>query len=192
MKTFTTFTLLSLLYQTNAFVTPTAFASRVNGSALQATRAEFLQSTFLATLATVALPNVSNAADVVNLPSGVSYSVTNAGSGPKPDIGELAAVRFQASFGDVVIDNIFNTSEPYYTRVGSGGLLKGIEEVIPMMRVGDRWTVTIPGDLAFGKKGRPASAGKPRIPADATIVYDIEMVGLPGKEPELIELIGDE
>ena len=47
------------------------------------------------------------------------------------------------------------------------------------------------GELAFGKKGRPASAGKPRIPADATIVFDLEMVGLPGKEPELIELIGD-
>lgn len=48
------------------------------------------------------------------------------------------------------------------------------------------------GELAFGKKGRPASAGRPRIPADATIVFDVEMVGLPGKEVELIELIGDD
>ena len=47
------------------------------------------------------------------------------------------------------------------------------------------------GDLAFGKKGRPSSAGKPRIPADATIVFDVEIVGLPGKEPELIDIIGD-
>ena len=47
------------------------------------------------------------------------------------------------------------------------------------------------GELAFGKKGRPASAGKPRIPGDATITFDVEMVGLPGKEVELIELIGD-
>lgn len=46
-------------------------------------------------------------------------------------------------------------------------------------------------DLAFGPKGRPASAGKPRIPSDATIIFDVEIVGLPGKEPELIELIGD-
>ena len=59
------------------------------------------------------------------------------------------------------------------------------------MRVGDRWVLTIPGDLAFGKKGRPASAGKPRIPSDATIVFDVEIVGLPGKEKELIEIIGD-
>ena len=47
-------------------------------------------------------------------------------------------------------------------------------------------------DMAFGKKGRPASAGKPRIPGDAVITFDVEMVGLPGKEVELIELIGDE
>lgn len=47
------------------------------------------------------------------------------------------------------------------------------------------------GSLAFGAKGRPSSPGKPRIPGDATITFDVEMVGLPGKEPELIELIGD-
>lgn len=47
------------------------------------------------------------------------------------------------------------------------------------------------GDLAFGNKGRPASAGKPRIPGNAIITFDCEMVGLPGKEIELIELIGD-
>jgi hypothetical protein len=47
------------------------------------------------------------------------------------------------------------------------------------------------GNLAFGAKGRPASAGKPRIPANCEIIFEVEMVGLPGKEPELIELIGD-
>ena len=48
------------------------------------------------------------------------------------------------------------------------------------------------GELAFGPKGRPASAGKPRIPGNAEVVFDVEIVGLPGKEPELIELIGDD
>lgn len=83
-----------------------------------------------------------------------------------------------------------DTPEPYYTRLGSGGLLKGVEQTLPLMKLGDRWKMTIPSDLAFGPKGRPSSAGKPRIPGDAEIVFDVEMVGLPGKEPELIELIG--
>ena len=60
------------------------------------------------------------------------------------------------------------------------------------MRVGDRWIITVPGNMAFGSKGRPASAGKPRIPSDATIIFEVEMVGLPGKEDELINFIGDD
>ena len=47
-------------------------------------------------------------------------------------------------------------------------------------------------NLAFGPKGRPSSAGKPRIPGDAIILFEVEMVGLPGREEELIDLIGDE
>jgi len=59
------------------------------------------------------------------------------------------------------------------------------------MRVGDRWTLTVPGNLAFGPKGRPSSAGKPRVPSNATVIFEIEMVSLPGLEPELIDIIGD-
>jgi peptidylprolyl isomerase len=39
---------------------------------------------------------------------------------------------------------------------------------------------------------RPASAGKPRIPGGVEVVFDVEICGLPGKEPELIDLIGDD
>lgn len=44
------------------------------------------------------------------------------------------------------------------------------------------------GDLAFGAKGRSASPGKPRIPAGATVEYELSLVGLPGRETELIDL----
>lgn len=124
-------------------------------------------------------------------PAGVTYEVVKAGTGPKPEVGELIAIRFAAFCGPNKIDDIFDTPEPYYTRVGSGGLLKGVETTLPLMTVGDRWKLTIPGELAFGQKGRPASAGKPRIPPNAEVIFDVEIVGLPGKEPELIDLIGD-
>ena len=133
-------------------------------------------------------------AEDVTLPLGVKYEVVKSGKGPVPSVGELAGIRFKAVVKENgnKIDDIFDTTEPYYTRVGSGGLIKGVEEVLPKMRVGDRWIITVPGNLAFGSKGRPASAGKPRIPSDATIIFEVEMVGLPGKEDELIELIGDD
>eukprot|EP00980_Cylindrotheca_fusiformis_P003674 scaffold818_cov136-Cylindrotheca_fusiformis.AAC.40 len=135
------------------------------------------------------LTTVSSEAETT--PAGVTYEVIKSGNGPKPEVGELIAIRFQAFAGSNKIDDIFDTPEPYYTRLGSGGLLKGVETTLPLMTVGDRWKLTIPGELAFGPKGRPASAGKPRIPANAEIVFDVEVVGLPGKEPELIDLIGD-
>jgi len=139
-------------------------------------------------------PSAFAESETKTLPSGVSYVITKAGDGPAPSVGEMAAIRFRANVDGQsnYIDDIFGTPEPYYTRVGSGGLLKGVEEVLPSMRVGDRYVITVPGKLAFGPKGRPASAGKPRIPSDATIIFEVEMVGLPGKEVELIELIGDE
>jgi len=148
-----------------------------------------------AAAAALTLPSQALAAsvgDTVTLESGVTYNIIKSGDGPKPTTGELAAIRFKAFAGSNKIDDIFDTPEPYYTRVGSGGMIKGVESTLPLMRVGDRWELTIPGSLAFGPKGRPSSAGKPRIPSDATIIFEVEMVGLPGKEPELIDLIGDD
>jgi FKBP-type peptidyl-prolyl cis-trans isomerase len=79
-----------------------------------------------------------------SLPSGVTYEVIKSGDGPKPDVGELAAIRFAAFAGENKIDDIFVSPEPYYTRMGSGGLIPGVESTLPLMRVGDRWKLTIP------------------------------------------------
>jgi len=79
------------------------------------------------------------------LPNGVSYKVDKKGDGPQPTKGELCAIRFKASTEDgKIIDDIFETPEPYYTRVGLGGMLQGVEGALPYMRVGDRWTLNIP------------------------------------------------
>lgn len=78
------------------------------------------------------------------LPSGVSYEVVKSGAGIKPEVGELIAIRFAAFVENRKIDDIFDTPEPYYTRLGSGGLLKGVESTLPLMKLGDRWKLTIP------------------------------------------------
>lgn len=43
--------------------------------------------------------------------------------GPQPKIGELVAIRFKGSFNNFVFDDLYNTKEPYYFRVGGGNLL---------------------------------------------------------------------
>lgn len=163
-------------------------------AAAEVSRKSMLQTLGQAGVATVAATILGEqpAFAEEKLKSGVSYEVVKEGKGIKPEIGELIAIRFAAYVNDRKIDDIFETPEPYYTRLGSGGLLKGVESTLPLMKLGDRWKLTIPGELAFGPKGRPASAGKPRIPGNVEVIFDVEIVGLPGKEPELIELIGEE
>jgi hypothetical protein len=140
--------LLSTLIPTAAFVSP-APLSRSSATSLSAqkSRTEFLRdaaglgiAAASALASGVALPAF---ADEIT-PSGVSIKVTKSGTGPAPTVGELAAIRFSAYQGQTKIDDIFDTPEPYFTRVGSGGLIKGVEEVLPKMRVGDRWVLTIP------------------------------------------------
>lgn len=117
----------------------------------QPSRLRFLQTVAAAAVTAVSVrqpiqPSWAAATEtVVTLPNGVQYEVVKSGgSGIKPDVGELVAIRFAAYNGDVKIDDIFDTPEPYYTRLGSGGLLKGVEETLPLMQLGDRWRLTIP------------------------------------------------
>jgi peptidylprolyl isomerase len=203
MRISTILAILSTITFTQGF--SPAFNGRSTSTSLSAVNGEQSRSNFLKTLtggaaaaafSTLASPMIVNADEgsTVKLPSGTVYEVLKTGDGPQPTIGELAAIRFRAEVKQTgnKIDDIFDTPEPYYTRVGSGGLLKGVEEVLPKMRVGDRYFITVPTNMAFGPKGRPSSAGKPRIPGDAIITFEVEMVGLPGRETELIDLIGDE
>eukprot|EP00580_Thalassiosira_gravida_P002875 CAMPEP_0201608758 /NCGR_PEP_ID=MMETSP0492-20130828/8719_1 /ASSEMBLY_ACC=CAM_ASM_000837 /TAXON_ID=420259 /ORGANISM="Thalassiosira gravida, Strain GMp14c1" /LENGTH=191 /DNA_ID=CAMNT_0048073709 /DNA_START=53 /DNA_END=628 /DNA_ORIENTATION=+ len=184
--------LLSAFAPAAAFVAPSQSQSATALSA-QKSRTEFLRDVAAigitaATTTGLSLPAFADETTA----SGIGIKVTKEGNGPKPEKGELAAIRFLSFAGPNKIDDLFENPEPYYTRVGAGGLIKGVEEILPQMRVGDRWVLTIPGNMAFGPKGRPASAGKPRIPGNSEIIFDVEMVGLPGKEQELIELIGDD
>ena len=98
----------------------------------------------VATIATN--PTPAFAADGGVTEKGVKYEIIKSGDGPKPEVGELVAIRFNAfvAASGNKIDDIFDTPEPYYTRLGSGGLLQGVETTLPLMRLGDRWKMTIP------------------------------------------------
>jgi len=125
--------------------------------------------------------------------SGLEYTVVKSGSGGRPITGDLIAIRFKGKVQatGAVFDDIMS-GEPYYTRVGSGNVLPGVEEAVKLMRSGDTWNLTLPPELGFGPKGRPASPGKPRIPNGATLDFMLELVAVPGKDEELIEVAGDE
>jgi hypothetical protein len=82
---------------------------------------------------------------------------------------DLVGIRFRAKYGEYVFDDIMKSEQPYYLRIGSHNVIQGIEEVLPMLNVGDVAHVVVPGEAAFGSKGRKASPGKRAIPPNATI-----------------------
>ena len=140
--------LISTLAATAYGRAPSTTASR-RGTVLEAVnRRQALQDALAVASAAGAVlmgaPIAALADGTETLPNGVTYSVTRRGDGPKPDVGELVAIRFVAYAGDLKIDDIYDSPEPYYTRIGSGALIKGVEDALPLMRLGDRWVLTIP------------------------------------------------
>ncbi|CAN0480896.1 unnamed protein product [Ectocarpus sp. 12 AP-2014] len=102
------------------------------------------------------------AEDSLTTASGLKIKKLVQGTGPVAEQGDLIGVRFKGNYGTYEFDNIFKTAEPYYMRAGVGTLVQGVEEALLMMRVGDKWQLTCPANLAFGNKGRPPSPGRPR------------------------------
>jgi|AntRauTorckE5430_2_1112549.scaffolds.fasta_scaffold04408_1 hypothetical protein len=129
MRISTAICIIASLTATDAFTVSTPSATR--STALDAvSRDNFLKQVAGAATA-VAVSGIANplaafAETEVNLPSGVSYVILKKGDGPEPKIGELAGIRFRAEVlqTGIKVDDIFESPEPYYTRVGSGGLLK--------------------------------------------------------------------
>ena len=100
-------------------------------------------------------------------------------------MGQLVEVRFLGKYKGSTFDDTFSTAEPYYFRAGTGTILKGLDDTITQMRVGDRWLVTFKGDLSF-KEAKKSQPGRPRIPQGAEVDYDVEVVNIPGMGDDFI------
>lgn len=128
-----------------------------------------------------------------DLGSGLTYSVVKKSpSGGQPVVGDLIVIRFKAVVRETgqVIDDIMANPEGYYFRVGSGQVMPAVEKAVVKMRTGDVWQLSIPPELGFGKEGRKASPGKPRIAGTAILDFTLELVAVPGKDDEILEMNG--
>jgi FKBP-type peptidyl-prolyl cis-trans isomerase FkpA len=105
--------------------------------------------------------------------TGLRYTIYRHGSGPPAQRGQLA--RFNYSVVLLNGDTVYTSKEsgPKGFVIGQGSVEEGLEEGILLLKKGDRAKLIIPSHLAYGLVGDMR-----KIPAKATLVYDIELIDL--------------
>jgi peptidylprolyl isomerase len=113
---------------------------------------------------------------VQTLPSGLSYIITRLGEGRQPLPGEKVIVNYTGLLSSgVKFDSSLDRGQPFVFDLGKGQVIKGWDEGIGKLRVGDQATFIIPPQLAYGEKGRGP------IPPNATLIFIVELVAIQEK-----------
>ena len=103
--------------------------------------------------------------------SGLQYRVVEAGTGTRhPTWASIVQVHYRGSLADGTLFDENKASEPP-VEFEAGGVIKGWQEALLMMREGDKWQLVIPSGLAYGCKGKGA-----KIKADQVLQFDIELL----------------
>ena len=103
--------------------------------------------------------------------SGLFFNKLLTTEGEKPQEGQIARIKFDASYLDgTPLGSSEQLGEYYDVVMGQGKVLKGLEEGIGMMRVGEKARFVLPYTLAYGTN--PYG----NIPAYSNLVFDVELL----------------
>ena len=115
----------------------------------------------------------AKAPGVITTASGLQYKITTSGpkTGKAPKLGDIVKVHYEGKLLDgTVFDSSFERGQAAI--MPSDGLIPGWMEALPLMHVGDEWTLWIPADLAYGER----STGP--IPANSVLVFRLKLVDM--------------
>ncbi|TQV84958.1 FKBP-type peptidyl-prolyl cis-trans isomerase [Aliikangiella coralliicola] len=109
---------------------------------------------------------------VTTLVSGLQYKVLQQGSGASPTYESEVTIGYIGRLidGTEFANSYRNEKQPEQFRVAS--VISGWSEALQLMRVGDKWEITLPSHLAYG------SSRRGNIPADSVLVFEIELLGV--------------
>ena len=107
------------------------------------------------------------------LPSGVQYKVLEEGDGIRATMDDTVLAHYVGRFIDGQEFEGTEANAPIDFPVRR--VIPGWQEVLQLMRTGAKWEVTVPSELAYGKRGTPS------IPPNSTLIFDLEVLEIKGK-----------
>ncbi len=129
-------------------------------------------------------PNAS--AEPIELVPGLTIVTTKNGSGRMAVPGDLAEVHYTGWLFDPNAENDrgdkFDSSvdrgTPFTFPLGGGRVISGWDQGVAGMLIGERRVLTIAPELAYGSRERGP------IPANSTLIFEVELLGLQGPGDE--------
>ena len=102
--------------------------------------------------------------------SGLQYKVIKEGTGKQPALSDTVTANYRGTLIDgTEFDSSYKRGEP--AKFPVTGVIPGWTEVLQLMKVGSKYQVYIPSNLAYGERG----AG-PTIGPNETLIFDIELL----------------
>ena len=110
----------------------------------------------------------------VTTASGLTYIVTKSGDGEQVKSGDNVVVNYTGLLTNgALFDSSLARNEPFSFPVGAGLVIKGWDEGLENLRVGDHATLIIPPEIGYGASGAGGV-----IPPNATLIFIIEVLGV--------------
>ncbi|HIF9350379.1 TPA: FKBP-type peptidyl-prolyl cis-trans isomerase [Photobacterium damselae] len=111
---------------------------------------------------------------VVTTKSGLMYKIEKEGTGPKPVATDTVEVHYKGTLIDgTEFDSSYKRNQTATFPLNQ--VIPGWTEGVQLMPVGSKFEFVIPPQLAYGSQANPS------IPANSTLVFQVELVGIKGK-----------
>lgn len=111
---------------------------------------------------------------VVTTDSGLRYQILQTGNGQEAQKGDIVSVHYVGTLEDgTKFDSSIDRGSPFQFTLGVGQVIKGWDEGVAGMKIGEKRRLLVPSALGYGVNGYP-----PVIPGNANLIFEVELLSI--------------